>query len=245
MRVHYLERGVDVSSRPVIKKVAAMLLDLVADHISPDQEAGCGKEEKMDMTLSIPELAKALGKISTERTLPNGRVVSQIVWEPRDLVEISRLLHNKSGSMPDCVDIDGAAPAWLVTALVHELHPRAVRLNSPDGFIPIGCKRPSGDGYGENLEFSLESKEGGWVILTCQMADPSLPLSPGALGDVVPPELPMGSKIILSGRMPNWLSTSLAMSYHGTAKGVALFQPGTGATVAWTHSTEVELGSIV
>jgi len=243
MVVHHLERGENVSCRPTIQRVAEIILSRVQDTAKNDKE-----DNNMNMNndiLSITTLAQALGKEKVERTLPNGMVVQQIVWEGNDLVAISRLLHNASGEMPEVVKIDGPAPAWLVAALVHECHPRHVQLNSPDGFVAVGCRRPEGNGSGENLEFSLETREDGWVVVTCQQADPSIPLSPEKLKDVAPPEVPMGARVILSGRMPNWLAASLAMAYHGRAKAVALFQPGTGATVAWTHSQEVELGSVV
>lgn len=243
MVVHHLERGEDVSCRPTIQRVAEIILDHINEDTAINKE-----EDNMFMNndiLSISTLAQALGKEKVERTLPNGMVVQQIVWEGNDLVAISRLLHNNSGEMPEVVKIDGPAPAWLVAALVHECHPRHVQLNSPDGFVAVGCRRPEGNGSGENLEFSLETRGDGWVVVTCQQTDPSIPLSPEKLGEVTPPELPMGARVILSGRMPNWLAASLAMAYHGRAKAVALFQPGTGATVAWTHSQEVELGSVV
>jgi CRISPR-associated Csx3 family protein len=195
--------------------------------------------------ISIPALAHVLGKEPITRALPNGRVVEQIVWEGSDLVAISQLLHNHSSDLPEHVKIDGPAPAWLVAALTHECHPRAVSLNSPDGFIPVGCKRPEGSGTGANLTFSVEERPDGWLLVTCQQADPSVPLDPADLAEVAPPLVSMGSKIILSGRMPNWLAASLAMSYHGIAKAVALFQPGTGATVAWTHSKECALGTVI
>jgi CRISPR-associated Csx3 family protein len=243
MVVHHLERGEDVSCRPTIQRVAEIILSRIQDAVKNDKE-----EDNMlfkDNILSINTLAENLGKEKVTRTLPNGRVVEQIVWEGSDLADISRLLHNASGEMPEVVKIDGPAPAWLVAALVHECHPRYCMVNSPDGFVPIGCQRPEGNGSGENLEFSLETREDGWVVVTCQQADPSIPLSPEKLGEVTPPEVPMGTKIVLSGRMPNWLAASLAMAYHGRAKAVALFQPGIGATVTWTHSQEVKLGSVV
>lgn len=239
MVVHYLERGQNVAARPVIQRVAEIILQEV-DTVTTSSVSFIRGE-----VLFIPALAQALGKEPVERTLPNGRVVSQIVWEGADLVAISRLLHNRSGELPECVDIDGPAPAWLVTALVHELHPRTVRLNSPDGFVPVGCRRPKGAGSGENLEFSVEERDGGWLMVTCQQADPSVPLDPADLGNITPPEVPMGARVILSGRMPNWLAASLAMAYHGRARAVALFQPGVGATVAWTHSKSVLLGAII
>lgn len=195
--------------------------------------------------LLVSDLAQALGKEPVKRTLPNGRVVEQVAWERSDLVQIAQLLHNCSGDLPEHVKIDGPAPAWLVAALAHECHPKAVSLNSPDGFVPVGCRRSEGAGHGANLTFSVEEKGNGWLLVTCQQADPSVPLDPADLANVAPPAVPMGARVVLSGRMPNWLAASLAMTYHGIAKAVALFQPGFGATVAQTHSKDVRLGEVI
>jgi CRISPR-associated Csx3 family protein len=195
--------------------------------------------------VNIKDLATQLGKAEEEVTLPNGRQIRQIVWSGDDLPTLARLLHNRSAELDTVVNIDGPAPAWLVAAITHEVHPRAVRLNSPDGFVAVGVQRPSGNGVGENLKFSLTTNESGWVTLLCQQQDPSVPLDPEGLSGIVPPEVPIGSKVIISGRMPNWLTVSLAMAYHGLAKAVACYQPGVGATVAWTHSKEVRLGEII
>ena len=193
-------------------------------------------------TIRIADLAADLGKTETEKTLPNGRVIRQITWEGTDLPKIAGLIHNQSADLPEVVKIDGAAPAWLVAALVHEVHPRDAALNSPDGFIGVGCQKPSGDG--EGLTFIVCEREDGWTVVEFAL-DPSTPLAPEQLDGIAPPELPMGSRVILSGRGPNWLVASLAMSYHGRAAAVACFQPGVGATVSITHTTKVELGSVI
>jgi len=244
MRVHHLERGEDVSSRPAIQKVACQVLDLAETGNENKKEATKMNAIFNNDVLEVSNLAEVLGKEAVSRTLPNGKVVSQVVWEGKDLAEIARLLHNHSGEMPEVVKVNGAAPAWLVAALAHECHPRQVALNSPDGYINVGCQRPDGEGHGNNISFSVCEK-GGWTIVTAQASDPSVPFSQTDLDELVPPTVPMGTKIILSGRLPNWMMVSLAMAYHGVAKAVACFQPGTGATVVWTHSQEVALGEVI
>ena len=170
---------------------------------------------------------------------------SQLVWVGSDLVELSQLLHNHSAEYAEHVLIDGPAPAWLVAGLVHELHPRHCSVPSPDGPVPIGCGKPSPVPTGENLDWKVEEGPQGWTVVTVQQRDPSIPLDPEDLGNWAPPQLPMHSKVILSGRMPNWGMASVAMAYHGNVAAVALFQPGTGATVAWTHTKKVGLGTVI
>lgn len=235
MSVHYLERGEDVSSRPVIRKVASMILDLV------DVK---NKEVKMFSSniLQISGLAEKLGKKKEDLELSSGKVIQTIIWKGGDLPKIAKILHNKSAELPDHVKINGAAPSWLVAALTHECHPNSVSLNSPDGYIPVGCRKPSGDGKG--VEFEVTNGPDDWTVVTFKL-NPDKPLDSEALDDIAPPELGMGAKVIISGRGPNWLTASLAMAYHGTAKAVACFQPGTGSTVSWTHSATVELGEVI
>lgn len=242
MVVHHLDREISVGElalRPTIQKVAEMILGLIA----PEEKMNISDLITSDGVITISGLAAALGKAEVPRTLPNGKVISQIVWEGADLVRIADLLHNNSAEMPEVVNVDGPAPAWLVSAICHECHPRMVALNSPDGFINVGCRRPSGDGTGIN--FRVETRDDDWKVVTFEL-DPSVPLAPADLDKIAPPDLgDLGARIIISGRGPNWLVASLAMAYHGRAAAVACFQPGTGSTVVWTHVQNVPLGDVI
>ena len=192
--------------------------------------------------LSISNLADACNKTPVKRTLPNGREVEQVTWEGKDMEKINQLLHNTE--MPEHVKIDGAAPAWLVAGICHELHPSSCSVNTPQGYIPIGCKPPNGAGSGENLQFQTK-QAGDWTIIEVSQVDSSVPLDLNKLSDIEPPEIEMGSKIILSGRMPNVAMCSLADAYQHKAKAVGFYQPNVGATVSITHDSEIELGSVV
>jgi CRISPR-associated Csx3 family protein len=242
MAVHYLERGDQtVKNRPAIMAVAAKIVELIETKEEEEKE-----EKNMEFmngnVLGISALAKALEKAEVERELPNKKIIKQIVWEGSDLPKIAGLLHNHSAELPEIVKIDGAAPAWLVAALAHECHPRCVELNSPDGYIGVHGRRARGNG--EGVEFTVKNLEDGWTLVSFAL-DPSKPLVPTDMDKIAPPELPMGAKVIISGRGPNWLVASLVMGYHGTTKAVACFQPGTGSTVVFTHSAEVELGAVI
>lgn len=238
--VHFLERGdPSVKDRPAVIAVAELILSYLP------------KEEKVlnfisGNVFSIPALAQELGKQEQERALTSGKVVRQIIWTGEDLVQIAAMLHDRSAELPDPTDIDGAAPAWLVAALVHECHPRSVRLNSPDGFIAIGCKRPVGDGEGcgwTRTEIGVAGKDRKLFKVEFQL-NPSVPLAPAALNTISPPEVEFADVVVISGRGPNWLTASIAMAYHGRAAALACFQPGTGATICWTHVADVSLGHV-
>jgi len=258
MSAHYLDRGVsseELATRPTIQKLAEMIMgqvDLDDDVEKPkmtlEEIMQLPSEKIVELLLQgsdilqIGHLANILGKEKVKRTLRNGKEVEQIVWSGEDLLTISRLMHNHSAKLPEIVKIDGAAPSWLVAALTHECHPKLVQYNSPDGFVDIGCPRPAGEGSG--IDFTTTTREDGWTIVDFAL-DPSQPLNPEKLADIMPPDLGMGAKVIISGRGPHWLTSSLAMAYHGRAKAVALFQPGVGSTVVWTHNAEIELGDTI
>lgn len=204
--------------------------------------------------LKISELAAALGKQAEERVLPNGRQVNMLVWEPDDLKDISRLLHSQSSSYmtEGGVLLDGAAPAWLVAGIAHELHPAVVYLPTPQGEIPIGCKTPEGTGYGENLEFSMEPRDN-WLVIEMAQQDPSVPLDLTKTSEIVPPALPEDVSfkgVLLSGRMPNLVMASVAQAYQHQprvgAVGLCQATPeGLVATVSITHNPEISLGTQV
>lgn len=193
-------------------------------------------------TINIPKLANLCNKTPAKRTLPNGKEVEQITWEGSDMKTINQLLHNTD--KPEHVKIDGAAPAWLVAGICHELHPSSCSVNTPQGYMPVGCRPPNGAGSGENLQFQTK-QSGDWTVIEASQTDSSIPLDLSKLSDMEPPEIEMGSKVILSGRMPNVAMCSMANAYQHKAKAIGFYQPNVGATVSITHDPSVELGSIV
>ena len=246
LSVHHLERGEDVTDRPAVIAAAERILSekrkILGEPVALKSPKGIGNI-KMLSKIEISDLAKMLGKESVEKTLPNGRVINTIEWKGDDLKDISKLLHNQEKA--EIVQINGAAPAWLVAALAHECHPSLAEINSPDGYVLAQCNKPSEKPEGANLEWSVNKVRQGLSIVTVQQKDPSVPLTPKDLINWTPPKVDFSDIVVLSGRMPNWGMAALAMAYHGNCKAVSLFQPGIGATVALTHSADVELGRVI
>ena len=75
--------------------------------------------------------------------------------------------------------------------------------------------------------------------------DPSIPFRPEDLSEIRSPRVERGTVVVISGRGPHWLTASIAMVYRGIASAVACFQPGRGATVAWTETEDIPLGSVI
>lgn len=188
-----------------------------------------------DGILNIAALAVAIGK---EEESIRGKMM--INWTGQDLQKIHDLLHDESGNLPALVKVNGPMPAWLATAVAHEVHPMVVALNSQQGYVEILCQAPKASGAGVKEWKVIQRGEWTQVEFTLE-GD----ISPEQLIEVVPPELPMGSRIIVSGRGPLWVAAAVAMSYHGVAQAVACLQPKVGATVCITHTKKVTLGTVI
>jgi len=247
--VHHLERGDEtLVDRPMIIKLAEVVTEFLSDSVTNEEneEMNIPFLKVSSVELNVEKLAVEVGKVETTKTLPNGRVVTGLDWSGEDLKLTAGVLHNISGQLPALVDINGRMPGFLALHLVHEVHPSHARINSPDGFVGIGCLKPEGAGRGCGWEIrELGKTESGrrmvWVEYTLS-AD--IPFNPADLETVAPPEIEMGDVVVLSGRGPLWAMASVGMSYHGTAAAVAPWQPGVGATVSWTHVADVELGHL-
>jgi len=191
-----------------------------------------------DGILNIAKLAEIIGKKEEDIVLP-GRTIKGFNWKGEDLIQIHNLLHNESANLPELVKINGAMPAWLATALVHEVHPMGAAINSQQGYVIVACQLPKGAGAGVGWKITTK---GEWTQVEFVLGGEMIPEQ---LASVVPPELPMGSRIIISGRGPLWMAAAIAMAYHGVAKAVACLQPKVGATVCITHIKEVALGTVI
>jgi len=195
-----------------------------------------------DNEINITKLAAYLGKEPQKKTLPNGKEVEQITWNGEDLIKINQELHNNPNvTHAGHLNIDGAAPAWLVAGIAHECHPASCTVSTPQGKIPIGCNKPQGAGQADNINFSI-TENNGWKIIHMEQVDSATPLDLNDISNWTPPQIDMGDKIILSGRMPNVAMASMAQAYQHQAKAVAFLQPGVGSTVSITHDPEIKLG---
>ena len=201
------------------------------------------KEEKKVNIIDTQELANKLEMKPIQRTLGNGRVVEQIVWDKENLQKAVKEVKGLSAKGEE-VKITGPAPAWMVSALTHTVHPSPVSVYVPqiDKYVPVGSLK-----HGERNpegEVSFEVKEKGNAVLVEYSMDCDV-YDENNLSKVVVPELSKGKHVYISGRGPNYLTTSIAESYAHTNGSVSLFQPGTGYTCAITHSREKELGDVV
>ena len=165
-------------------------------------------------TIDIAKLGAEIGMEAKEQTLPNGKVVKSLVWDQENLLKaVNAVKHLSEEGKP--VRITGAAPAWLVSALTHTVHPCPVSVYMPQIGKDVAIPQLA---HGEANENNLSK--------------------------VVVPEIAQGKAVYLSGRGPNYLTVAIAEAYAHTNSSVSLFQPGVGYTCSITHSRSKRLGDL-
>ena len=197
-------------------------------------------------TIDIAQLGAEIGMEAKEQTLPNGKVVKSLVWDQENLLKaVKAVQHLSEEGKP--VRITGAAPAWLVSALTHTVHPCKVGVYMPqigkDVDIPQlahGEANPEGE-----VAFKITEK-GNAILVEYNMDLPEgiTTYDENNLSKVVVPEVTQGKAVYLSGRGPNYLTVAIAEAYAHTNSSVSLFQPGIGYTCSITHSRDKRLGDL-
>lgn len=196
--------------------------------------------------IDIAKLGAEIGMEAKEQTLPNGKVVKSLVWDQENLLKAVDAVKHLSEE-GKTVEITGAAPAWLVSALTHAVHPCPVSVYMPqigkDVDIPQldhGEVNPEGE-----VVFKTTEK-GDSVLVEYNMDLPEgiTTYDENNLSKVVVPEIAQGKAVYISGRGPNYLTVAIAEAYAHTNSSVSLFQPGVGYTCSITHSRNKRLGDL-
>jgi CRISPR-associated Csx3 family protein len=196
-------------------------------------------------TIDLSDIINAIKKEKEEIKLPNGSKKVDYNWSGRDLPAIDEYLRSLGLGRADHVLVTNVRVGWLALAITHGVHPAFVSLADDKvegGRAAIGCADPSGTGKGEGIEFKVTDDKEEYVLVEYNIPGGTFDIA--NLTSLAPPDI-RGKGVIISGRGSNWLTVSMAMAYHGSAKWVGLFQPGVGATVAMTHSPERKLGDVI
>lgn len=203
-------------------------------------------EETEVSTIDIAQLGAEIGMEPKEQKLPNGKMVKSLVWDQKNLLKaVNAVKHLSEEGKP--VRITGAAPAWLVSALTHTVHPCPVGIYVPQigknvniPQLAHGETNPEGE-----VAFKVTEKENA-VLLEYNMDLPEgiTTYDENNLSKVVVPEISQGKAVYISGRGPNYLTTAIAEAYAHTNSSVSLFQPGVGYTCSITHTRDKELGAL-
>lgn len=197
-------------------------------------------------TIDIAKLGEKIGMEAKEQPLPNGKVVKSLVWNQENLKKaVNEVAYMSEEGKP--VRITGAAPAWLVSALAHTVHPCPVGVYMPqigkDVDIPQlahGEANPEGE-----VGFKVTEKGDSVLIeYNMELPDGITTYDENNLSKVVVPEVTNGKAVYLSGRGPNYLTVAIAEAYAHTNSSVSLFQPGVGYTCSITHTRAKGLGDL-
>lgn len=192
--------------------------------------------------VNIIELGKSIGMEEKEQKLPNGRTVKCLAWDKENLIKAVEAVKHFSAEGKKVV-FDGPAPAWLVTALSHAVHPcqtslHVAQINQDVDIVNAPHGEPNEEA---EVNFKVTENDGA-VLIEFDLADPVY--DENNLPKLVVPKIAQGKAVYISGRGPNYISTSIAEAYSHTNSSVSLFQPGVGYTCAITHSRKKSLGDL-
>ena len=95
----------------------------------------------------------------------------------------------------------------------------------------------------------------GWIVFELHKVDEGMvelvftlkrPIKPEELRLVIPPPIPVGKVLLISGRGPIWLYGYLIHHYVHLAKAVATFDPKIpGYVVVASHTPDLEPGDVI
>lgn len=216
------------------------------DQILQFKSKSYSKKELATKTIDIAQLGAEIGMEVKEQTLPNGKVVKSLVWDQENLLKaVNAVKHLSEEGKP--VRITGAAPAWLVSALTHTVHPSPVSVYMPQIGKDVDIPQLAHGGQSAEGEVGFKTTEKGDSVLieyNMELPEGITTYDENNLSKVVVPEVAQGKAVYLSGRGPNYLTVAIAEAYAHTNSSVSLFQPGVGYTCSITHSRAKKLGDL-
>jgi len=230
-----LDRDIQRDSK-TIAALAAFLIDVVS----------VNHKENLMNSMTVSQIASMFGKTQEDYEIKGrdgARQVHGLNWKPAELPDVERVLKPFSALGTPWL-IDGIMPQWLALTVVHGFHPSVVSLADTKvkgGSVQI-CQRktPKGEGAGE-LGWTVTEHDD-HVLVEYSSADP---ISAEKLEELIPPELPAGKPVRLSGRTATWGVVDVGMAYAHVAPAVFVFQPGTGYVCSVTHRADFVLGSVI
>lgn len=176
------------------------------------------------------EIAVDLDRLA--RTLDVPLRGAQPWWQPQ---HVPLLLDYLPAATP--LAVYGRAPVWIYAALARLASPALfasfdVRLGWAEAAaLPVGAAPVASP-----LRFTVSTSQG-TCLVAAELPDQYIDYS--QLCDLAAPPAPANRGVTLSGKLPIWLFTSLAMAYHA-APWLAVYQPPLGGSVV-VHSLDHRL----
>lgn len=195
-------------------------------------------EELREAHLNAAPVETVIDVERLARTLNVPHRGERAVWAPRHLPQVLNYL-------PQAVPLGvyGRGPNWLYAALA--------LLAAPSSFVQFDVRQ----GWIEARSLSLGTLPENTPIQFRAHETPTYVhvegILPAAyvdydhLDDLSAPPVRAGSGVVLSGKLPHWLTTSLALTYRA-APWVAVYQPQLeGATVVYSADQDWPVGNIL
>jgi CRISPR-associated protein Csx3 len=216
----------------VANPVVDALVELLTRLFASDGDA----LRRQHLAAAPAELAVDLDRLAV--TLGWAQPGARVTWLPEHL---PALLGYLPAATP--LAIYGRGPNWLHTALARLANPAAyfgfdVRLGwVPAQKVPVGTPPPAAP-----LQFRI-ARDDGWAHVEGLLPHNYIDFS--ELDAVMAPAIPPAMGVILSGKLPNWLYTSLAVTY-AAAPWLAVYQPQlSGAVVVHSTQSQPAVGTVV
>lgn len=184
------------------------------------------REEKM-ATINLNSLAEQIGVVSVDREITDRgtgqkKLVKSFNWSASDLPAACKAA-GEYATEPEVV-LDGGAPAFLYSALVHAVHPAPVYTADPkvDGgklFIP---DLPM-DGAGNDiLNWTVEEREDHTFV---EFAIPGDIFDEDDLVKIILPAVCPTKGLVISGKGPIYIHATITRSYCHKVRWTATFAP--------------------
>lgn len=211
-----LERGT-IQSGPVF--------EALVNHLRPYVSFAAAELRQIHLNTAPVELPLDLDQLA--HALKIAPAQQSITWQPRHLLELLDYLPSRTP-----LGLYGRGTNWLYAAVAHQTYPAAfyqfdprlgwvqppiLHVGSPSPDSPLRVRQYERSGYTE-FAFSID---GGYLDYT-------------ETGQITIPPHPDEQPLLISGKLPHWLTTALTIAYHA-APLLAIHQPQVGNVVI--HST--------
>jgi hypothetical protein len=218
-----LERGTNVES-PAARALADVLIEKSG---VLGWTAANKKGEKEMATVNLNQLAEKIGVVSVDREITDRasgqkKLVKSFNWSASDLQPACKVV--AAYATESEVVLDGGAPAFLYSALVHAVHPASVYTADPklaDGklFIPDLPLEGAGN---DILNWTVEEREDYTFV------DFSIPgdiFDEDDLVKIVLPAVCPTKGLVVSGKGPIYIHAAVTRSYCHKVRWTATFAP--------------------
>ena len=182
-------------------------------------------------TITLTDIALAIGLEKTDTVLPNGKTVNGFNFDSeRDSERVFKTVEKMvSGFSP--VLLDGPFPLWLLATVVHALHPRVVSVNNPmlGNVLPCShCQQMEcvdqtliyGDG---DIIISGHVVDNTYVVGIDMVANVRNPL--GICSELKAPAIPEGvdvKSVIIEGRSLGAIVAQLSEAYAHSVQDISV-----------------------